>query len=367
MKRIILLTGLLLFTALNFPSLAQVTQNYLLPGVRYAIPVFFHGTATLSTQACYDLVDELNANFLNTDAQLGGAGRRIVFYVGDIDATGPSCGGNYSVGGMNVYIGLCGGTDGSFTGGYIKLGGYDASVLTHEMGHALGLQHPVGPCVNSNWNHPLNTNDPIKLAGCYGPGTGLNGDCMTDTDPAIGNWMNQATFGPSVFTYCQYIWMLETVKKRVTSPTLTDKYRWMIFPTPENGNYNHGILSTPTAANNLEVPVPVVDWNYSPYLQASIKFRRPGDHSKHYQANYVTVTVASMCPSGSTPVPNTGYVVSTTLTANMAETIYIPKCTGVYYIDYAFQENANSGIKWKIRQIVNYFPPSPPVSSPGCG
>lgn len=73
----------------------------------------------------------------------------------------------------------------------IFLNGIQSNVLTHEVGHLLGLLHPSG---NNNPGMPLN------CSGCQDPG---DPDCCADTQTGTsGYWMNQgATSG--VWTICQ--------------------------------------------------------------------------------------------------------------------------------------------------------------------
>ncbi len=340
-------------------------QNYTFPYYRNVIPVFFHGSANLSVQACYDMVDEVNNNFIASSVGFS-------VYVAEVDPSSPACPSasapststNSRPYGLNVYIGLCASSSGASDvgsdyyspSGYISLSTYNGSVLTHEIGHALGLPHPSGSCVNPNWNDPRNSNDPLRLANCYDG----SADCIAGTDPNVNNWMNPGTFAPSVFTYCQHARMVEFMKSRVALSSALDRQRWLNLPTSDNGSYVHGGLST--VASTYETPVPVLDLNYmNPYYcSASLKFIRPAGHTTHTQANYVTVSYATRCPNGSLP---TGYSFSTTLTTSLAETLFIPKNYGIVYLDYTFKTSATATTGWTIRQYVDYNYTAPPAGS----
>lgn len=181
---------ILSFFALLFVLTGSIAFAQTGPSTNYVIPIAFHGPISTNVSSnLYSFVCQLNTNYQ-------ASGVKVVFYVHTIDLSNPPLGGNFvHDGAINVYYqsGLNG--DGyDSNNDWIKLGAFDGSsvygaVLTHEVGHYLGLLHPEGNNMNSAG---------CGFGGCSGSG---DPDCCPLTPPSPnGNWMNQGNYGPGFFT-----------------------------------------------------------------------------------------------------------------------------------------------------------------------
>lgn len=315
MKKILSFLAFLFAFAGN-SSFAQTAPTY-----NWVIPIAFHGpNSTNVSSNLYSFVCQLNANFAAiVNAPYAATGVKITFYVHTIDLSNPPLGGNFvHDGAINVYhySGLNG--DGyDPNNDWIKLGAFDgsstyAAVLTHEVGHYLGLLHPEG--------------NNMSAAGCnFGGCSSSTGDadCCPHTPPAInsGNWMNQGNY-TGFFTDDQ-----------ATRMYANCVCRWGAQPPANNAlNYN----------SNYYVPAPVLTPTGSLYFYHGACGVAPTS---------IVLEIRTGCSSGSNEAWST-----ITLPASALDLMTnITLTHGISYINYHFWYNSYEFVR-RINYNYNAYP-----------
>jgi hypothetical protein len=165
--------------------MALVCLSARVSAANFAVPVYFHTTSTQNIPALFQAICDLNNNYRNANFANP---IPVTFYVAGY-RTNLTVGSQLQSGCVNVYLNQ---SPDAYVAQFdcIKLQGLSSFILTHEMGHWLGLLHPeVGTpgtvgCGNSS---------------CSGMG---DPDCCSDTPPGFSNnWMNQG--GGAILTNCQ--------------------------------------------------------------------------------------------------------------------------------------------------------------------